>query len=80
MFAFLSAGQLSCRKMNSFLQCYVSYLARQPCGLGTIHILRQQKDWVGGFKKLQFLDNDEYCIYADYSEWVVHKRCKDVLT
>ena len=45
-------------------------------------MLRQQKDWVGGFKKLQFWDNDQYqyCIYADYKEWVVEKRCKDVKT
>ena len=34
---------------------------------------------LGGFKKLQFLDNDQYCIYADCSEWVVQKRCADVI-
>ena len=35
---------------------------------------------MGEFKKLQLLDNDQYCIYADCSEWVVQKRFKDMLT
>ena len=36
--------------------------------LGTIHILRQQKDWIGGFvgsKKESVFSDLQYQIYAD---------------
>ena len=33
--------------------------------LGTIPILRQQKDWVGGLSKVAIFADIQYCIYAD---------------
>ena len=33
---------------------YWSFGLDEPARYGTIHILRHQKDWVGGFKKWQF--------------------------
>ena len=33
----------------------VGKLLGSNVAFGTIHLLRQQKDWVGGFKKCQFL-------------------------
>ena len=39
--------------------------------LGTIPILRQQKDWVGGFLKMVIFSDVQYCIYADVVDgWV----------
>ena len=39
--------------------------------LGTILILRQQKNWVGGVGKIAILADVWYCIYADIvSGWV----------
>ena len=44
----------------------------------TIPILRQQRDWVGGVRKMENFADVQYSIYADVG-WVGHKKSKNVL-
>ena len=46
--------------------------------LGTIPILRQQRDWVGGVRKMAILLTFS-TICSDVG-WVGHKKTKNVLT
>ena len=46
--------------------------------LGTIHILRQIKDWVGGFKKRQLLLT--FSTIFMLTKWVGQKKSKTILT
>ena len=39
------------------------------CLLGTIPILRQQKNWMGEVMKWSFIADVQYCIYAE-GGWV----------
>ena len=50
--------------------------------IGTIPILRQQKDWVGGSRKWPvLLMFDTICTYADkVGEWVGYKKAKNMMT
>ena len=43
--------------------------------LGTIPILRQQKDWIGGVKNGHFSDV-QYCIYTDLVGGLIRKSPK----
>ena len=43
---------------------------------GTIPILRQQKDWVGGVKKWPVFVDILYCVYADIVDGWVRKSPK----
>ena len=43
---------------------------------GTIPILRQQKDWVGGVKKWPVFVDIQYCVYADIVDGWVRKSSK----
>ena len=43
---------------------------------GTIPILRQEKDWVGGVKKWPFFVDIQYCVYADIVDGWVRKSSK----
>ena len=45
--------------------------------LGIIHVLRQLRDWVGGFKKWQFLLTVSILMLI---KWVGQKKSKTILT
>ena len=56
--------------MRNFNSCYYGLSC---CGisnivkdfLGTIPLLRQQRDWVGGVRKMAIFADVQYCICAD---------------
>ena len=44
--------------------------------IGTTHILRHQKDWLGGSKNVSFADV-QYMYVCQYSEWVGQKKVQN---
>ena len=60
--------------MTLYKNAYI-YFSRD--GIGTIPVLRQPKDWVGGSRKWPVFADVQYCIYADnVSGWGKKKSQK----